>query len=203
VARGTDSRARLLDAAFASVVRNGYARTSARTIASIGRFSPGLIFYHYGTVDDLLVATLERSSQSRLNRYKVMVEHADSPAALLRILERLYREDVESGHVRVVSELVAASVAHAGLAAKVTPLIEPWVALAERAITAALADSPFAGMVPPRRLALAAATFYLGANLLTQLQPDGADVEELLGAVREVPPLLELLKRPASRPSGR
>ena len=203
MARGADSRTRLLDAAFESLVRNGYSRTSARVIATIGRFSPALIFYHYGTVDDLLVASLERSSASRLSRYEAVVDHTDSPAALLRLLDRAYREDVESGHVRAVSELVAAAVARPNLAEKVVPLIEPWLELVERAARLALADSPLANVLPPRRLALAAVTFYLGANLLTQLQPQGGDMEELLGAVADAAPLLELLKPPASRPSGR
>ena len=55
-------------------------------------------------------------------------------------------------------------------------------------------DRPgLARLVPPRQLAFAAVTFYLGANLLPQLVPDSREVEEILRTARRMAPLLDAI----------
>jgi hypothetical protein len=46
-----------------------YAGTSARAVAATGRFSAALIICHFGSVDALLLAVLDRVSRDRLVRY--------------------------------------------------------------------------------------------------------------------------------------
>lgn len=50
----------------------------------------------------------------------------------------------------------------------------------------------------------AAVTFYLGANLLTQLVPDGREVEEILETGKRLAPLIDafggLLRAPDQAP---
>lgn len=182
-----------MGAAFEALKTRGYAGTSTRAVARIGGFNPALIFYYFGSLQDLLVSALAESSAARLDRYRDAAEQARSLADLVRLLETIYREDVESGHIRVVSEMVAAGVAEPELAPRVVGLMEPWLDLAEAAISRALADTPFAGLVTPRELASVAVTFYLGANLLTHLVPEQAGASPLLGAAERLAPLLELV----------
>jgi hypothetical protein len=122
------------------------------------------------------------------------VAEAGSLSELLAILGQIYRDDVASGHIRVVSELVGASISRPELAGPVVALMEPWVELAERAIDAALARSPIRELVTARELALAAVTFYLGANLLTQLLPDRNEVSALLEDGGRLAPALALIE---------
>jgi len=60
------------------------------------------------------------------------------------------------------------------------------------------------GIVPPRQLVFAAVTFYLGANLLTQLVPDSREVEEILETGKRFAPLVDafggLLRAPDQAP---
>ena len=174
------TRERVVAAAFESLRTRGFAGTSTRAIAAIGGFNPGLIFYYFDSLDDLLVAALEQSSRARLERYAEAVERTGSLAELLDVLARIYEEDVASGHIRVVSELVGASVSRPELAPRVVALMEPWVELATNGVERALADTPLEGVVPAQELALAAVTFYLGANLLTHLVPERVDIDALL-----------------------
>ena len=53
-------RGRIVDAAIQTLISCGYANTSARAIATTGGFSPALVFYHFGSVDALLLAVLDR-----------------------------------------------------------------------------------------------------------------------------------------------
>jgi AcrR family transcriptional regulator len=178
------TRGRVVSAAFESLRTRGYAGTSTRAIAAIGGFNPGLIFYYFDSLDDLLVAALEESSRARLERYGEAVEAASSLPELLDVLARIYQEDVASGHIRVVSELVGASVSRSELAPRVVALMEPWVELATHGVESALAHTPLEGVVPAQELALAAVTFYLGANLLTHLVPERVNVDALLATGR-------------------
>ena len=185
------TRGRVVAAALEALKTKGYGGASSRVIAGLGGFQPGLIFYYFDSLDDLLVAALAESSADRLERYRTAVEAADTIETLLEVLSDIYREDVASGHIRVVSEMIGASVSNTELAPRVVALMEPWVELAESAVQRALVDSPLATLASPRELALAAVTFYLGANLLTHLVPDQADVTKLLETARGLAPLVD------------
>ncbi len=201
VKRG-DTKDAIVDAAFESLRRHGYAGTSTRAIAAIGGFNPALIFYYFETLDELLVAALAESSAGRLHRYRAAVEEAGSLEELLDVMQRIYEEDVASGHIRVVSELVGASVSRPELAPRVFALMEPWVDLAEGTVERVLADSPLAGLIRARELAFAAVTFYLGANLLSHLVPGRADIAAVIETARRLAPLVEALAGPGAGEQG-
>ena len=105
------TRARIVEATLETLKTKGYAGASTRAIAAAGNFNPALIFYHFGSLNDLLVAALEHSSGERLQRYRAALDESESLDELVSLLGRIYREDRDSGHIRVVSELVAGSVA--------------------------------------------------------------------------------------------
>jgi AcrR family transcriptional regulator len=188
-----NSRQRIIDATLTTLKQQGFAATSTRAIAAAGGFQSGLIFYYFPTLNDLLIAALEHASVQRLERYGDEVAAASSLSQLLGLLERIYADDRESGFVRVVSEMVAGSVANPELGPRMVALIEPWLAAAETAAERVLGPSGLTGVVTPRQLAFAAVTFYLGANLLTQLVPDSTEVEEILQTAKRLAPMLDML----------
>ena len=191
--RGT--RARIVDATLETLKTKGYAGTSTRAIATAGGFNPALIFYYFGSLKDLLLAALEHSSRERLERYRDAFQEAASIDQLTSLLGRIYREDVESGHIRVISELVAGSAAQPGLGPCIVELMEPWLELGEAAIERSLAGSPVLELASPRRLAYAAVTFYLGANLVSYLAPDEDDLTGLLDEAARLAPLVDAVLR--------
>jgi len=189
------TRQRSVEAALALLKEKGFAGSSTRAIAARGGFNPGLIFYYFPTLHDLLLAALEHSSEERLHRYRAEAAAAATLPELLALLERIYSDDRDSGHIRVVSELVAGSVAYPELGPRVVELMEPWLEVAETAAARVFAGTGLELFVSPRELAFAAVTFYLGANLLTQLVPEQEEVGKLLETGRRLAPLLELLQR--------
>lgn len=188
---------KLLRAALEALRTKGFAGASARTIAGLAGVNPGLIFYYFGTLDGLLLAALRQSSEERLARYRPAAEEVSSLSELIALLRRIYREDVESGHVRVVSELVAGSVSRPEMASQVMAQMEPWIELAERCVERTAGGSPLLTLASPRDLAFASVTFYLGANLMSHLGSDPPAVEDLLAAGERAAPFLDLLGRPA------
>jgi AcrR family transcriptional regulator len=175
----------LVHAAIATLEERGFARTSSRAVAERAGVNQALVFYYYGTFDELLLAALERVSTERLARYASAVEEAATASDLVATLRTVYAEDQASGALAVVSEVLAGSVTHAELGPRVVALMQPWVELVEGAVTRLMADSPFAGLADPHELALAAVTFYVGANLVTRLDPEHAGIDGLLGGAEQ------------------
>ncbi len=197
VARGEETRRRIVEAALESLRTRGFAASSTRAIAEIGGYNPALTFYYFGSLHELLLSALEEAGRDRLERYGGEAEAASSAGELLDLMQRIYREDVESGFIRVASEMVAGAVANPGLGPRVVELMQPWIDLAEASIRRVLAGTPLEAVADPAELASAAVMFYLGANLFTQLVPERAAVEPLLEAAERGAALADLL---AGRP---
>ena len=199
----SDRRDRLLEAALEALRTKGFAGASTRAIAALAGVNPGLIFYYFGTLDDLLLEALRQSSEARLERYRTAAREARSFPGLVALLRRIYQEDLESGHIRVVCEMVSAGVARPEIGRRVMELMEPWIGLAEEAVQEPLADAQLPVPVPARELAFAAVTFYLGANLVVHLGTDPPAVDGLLGAAEQGAAWLELLGgRAGDRPGS-
>jgi len=169
----------IVRAAFATLREEGFAGASARAIARRGGFNQALVFYHFGSVQNLLLAALDDSSRQRLTRYEAAVDGATSVAELIEAARDLHSEDRESGHITVLSEMISGSVGNPELGREIVPRMEPWLDLVESAIQRSLTGSPLAGMFPSRDLAFAVVALYLGIDLLAQLDGDRSREDRL------------------------
>src|SRR5688500_13077668 len=164
-----DTRRRIAHAALEALRTEGFAGATSRVIARIGGFNQALIFYHYGSLENALLAGLDLTSAERMARYRAALEDATTLEELLAVARKIYREDSASGHVAVVSQLVAGSLARPELAKGVLERMEPWVDFCEEAIRKVVAGSPLEEVIPVRELAYGLVSYYLGANLVTHL----------------------------------
>jgi AcrR family transcriptional regulator len=188
------TRQQIARAALEALRTEGFAGATSRAIARIGGFNQALIFYHYGTVDNALLAALDLTGEERMTRYRAAVDGATTLEELVQVARLIYREDSESGHVAVVSQMVAGSLARPGLAEGVLERIEPWIDFCEHAIRRVLAESPLEETLPVRELAYGLVTFYLGANLLTHLD-SATRTDALFEQVEAVVPALAAVLR--------
>jgi AcrR family transcriptional regulator len=177
-AQGADIRTRILDAAFQTVRTEGVARASARTIARNGGFNQALIFYHFGSIDDLLLAALDRSAAARMARYREVLSGA-TPAEFASLARRLYVEDVEAGHATVLAKLFAACGGNPALGAEMLRRLQPWLELAESLIQRLLAGLPFETLVDARAAAGAVLAMYVGIDLLNHLDGNRSRATDL------------------------
>jgi AcrR family transcriptional regulator len=187
---GETTRRQIVDAALETLKREGFAGATSRTIARAGRFNQALIFYHFGSLDGLLLAALDHTSSERLGRYRQAVADAASVDELLAALARLYAEDRERGHMTVVAQMVAGSAARPELKPALVERMEPWLALCEEAVEKGSRWLGLPELVPGRELAYAFVTFYLGVNLMTLLDEDRARTDALFARLDAVAPLL-------------
>ncbi len=192
----TETRHTIVDAALHALKTLGYAEVSARRIAAVGGFNQALIFYHFGSVDDLLVAALAQSSQHRLARYQERMGSAGNLLDLMSAARELYREDLQSGHVKVLAELVGAGSVSPELGAKVAQHVEPWLAFTTATLDRMLGQSSLRALVLPGDAAFALAALYLGMELLTSLSGDSAPVDSLFDSAARIATLLSAFSQP-------
>ena len=185
----------MIAAAIDSLKDVGYAGTSIREIARRGGFNSALISYYFGGLHGLLLAALDHSSEIRMQRYSEAVEQASTLEELMAVARRIYKEDVEGGHITIFTEMVAASLAHPELAPELIGRSEPWLDFVEGAIKKAGGDNPIFQMLPTREIAYAILCFYLGVNLMTQLDEDNTQVEALFELADRFAPLIAPLVR--------
>jgi AcrR family transcriptional regulator len=177
--RAEATRSALVQAALETLKEHGLEGTTARAIAARAGVNQALVFYHFGGVDDLLLAALDASATERFERYRTAMAAAPSAQEKVAAARRLYREDVDGGHVTVIAELVSASVARPDLRPALIERMQPWLELVADVLRDAVGDSPVAELVPLEEAASAFVALYLGLNLLSRLDPANAQVEAL------------------------
>jgi AcrR family transcriptional regulator len=177
--RGAATRSRIVEAAVETLKREGYAGTSARAIAATGGFNQALIFYHFGSVRDLLIAALDRTSDERMATYRAAAAEASDLVELTHVAGRIFREDLASGHVKVMVELIAGASTDPELAPAIVARVEPWIEFAREQAERIGATSPLGSMAPPEDVAYAIVALFLGLEMLSHLEDDTARAERL------------------------
>jgi AcrR family transcriptional regulator len=175
----------IVKATLETLREEGFAGATSRAIARRGDFNQALIFYHFGSLENLLVAALRQTSEERVARYRDAVAPIDTLTGLIPVMADLWEEDRAGGHVRVVAQVIAGSANRPELASQVVELMEPWTTLAEETFRRVLP----AGL-PVGDLAYATVVWYVGVNLITHLDPTGTQVEALFEHARTWAPLL-------------
>jgi AcrR family transcriptional regulator len=188
-----ETKDRIIEAASHILRTEGYAGTSARTIAKAAGCNSALIFYHFGGVDPLLLAALDRSAEQRMAAHQKAVAGAKTLEDLVEVATTIYRTDIEGGHITLFTELVGASIARPELREEIVVRAEPWIDFVEETLERVIGGSPLAKLMPPRDLAYAAITFYLGVNMFTHLDADRTRTEALFGLAGRVAPRAKLL----------
>ena len=185
-------RARIVEAALRSLVREGYANTSARTIAATGNFSPALVFYHFGSVDALLLAALDHVSAERLSRYRRRLHGVRTVGDLAAGMQELYVEDQQDGYLTAVQEIVGGMAFDRQLGAEIVHRMQPWVDFAESLADGILATSPLRGLIDPSVIGTAAIALYMGLEIVARMRGgDAGGSEALMATLIQAAPFID------------
>lgn len=103
------TRDRLLDATARVLIEQGQAKVSTRHIAEAAGVAHGLIRYHFGSLDDLMRATLERACTEILDRQRALYASERPFIEKWRAAMGFVDVDLEAGFPKLVAELIARS----------------------------------------------------------------------------------------------
>ena len=150
--RTADTRALILDAARIRLLADGYGGLSTRKVADEAGVPLSQLHYHFGSKQGLILAVLEVENQRRLARQQNMYAE-DAP--LWQRYERacdFLEDDLDSGYVRVLQEMIAAGWSNEELGGAVREPLGGWFALLMRGGTrGGAALRPACAHSPPRR----------------------------------------------------
>ncbi|MFI8340552.1 TetR/AcrR family transcriptional regulator [Streptomyces sp. NPDC085639] len=168
------TKEKLLEGALRTVVEQGVAKASARTIAATAGVGQGLIFYHFGSVDELLAAACRFGAEQRVARYRERLAALGSLTELLEFARSMHEEERAAGNVSLLGQLLAAGQTSPVLAAATADGLGLWIRELEEVLTRLLSATPLAGYADPAGLARATAASFIGIELYEGVDPQGA-----------------------------
>jgi AcrR family transcriptional regulator len=124
-----DTRAAILGAARDCILNDGYASLSTRRVAEAAEVPLSQIHYHFRSKQQLILAVLEAENARLLARQRTMFS---GPEPLWRQWEEacdFLDDDLRSGYVRILQEMVAASWSDPAVADAVRELLGGWFRL--------------------------------------------------------------------------
>jgi AcrR family transcriptional regulator len=185
------TKLQIVEAALRTLRTKGFAGASARAIASEGSFNQALVFYHFGSVRNLLLAVLDLIGERRMKEYGPAFERARTAPELVGLARTIYFDDLERGYITVLGEMVSGGVADADLGAEVAARIEPWIDLVERKLDQLLTGTPLQSLASPRDMAFGLVALYFGMDMLSHMQRDRSRAESLLDLATNLSAVME------------
>lgn len=190
----------LLEAAKKVLRQNGYAGLSTRDVAEMAGVPLSQIHYHFGSKQGLVLALFEYLNAQLLDRQNALF--ADSALTFSQQWDRACEyldDDIASGYVRVLQELLAASFSDAAVAKIIRASIMGWVDLIVAA--ARRAEQRLGGLGPltPEDVGALAANAFIGAEslYLLGLEKRGSPVRQALRRIGD------LIRMAETRSKGR
>lgn len=195
---GVETRSKILDATLRTLHDEGIVGASARAIARTGDFNQALIFYHFGSVDEAIVAAVGELSRRRLERYHDSLLQVDNLTDLVHVARGLYENDRDSGEVTVLAQAFAGASRDPDMGPALFEHIDAWNQLIAEVLESAIATSALGGtvmaaMIPRRELAMAISALFLGIELVGDLDPERANTDAMFGAIAAMAKLGESL----------
>ena len=175
----------LLEAAKKVLRQNGYAALSTRDVAAAAGVPLSQIHYHFGSKQGLMLALFDYLNAQLLDRQNAMFH--DATLSLSQRWDRAcdyLDEDIASGYVRVLQELIAASWSDPEVAKVVRGGLMSWFELI--AEVARQADKELGGLGPfsAEEVAALVSSAFIGAESLY-----------LVGAEKKGAPVRQSLRR--------
>jgi len=190
----TDTRAAILAATRSVVLDRGVAAISTRKVAEEAGVPLSQIHYHFGSKEQLVLATLD-SENARLLTRQAALYAGDEPLSQQWATACDYLDDdLASGYVRILHEMIATGFSHAEVRARVRALFDGWLEV----LTTAFRHHQDRGLdlrpfTVEEVVALTAASF-MGGELFLLLDRESPSLP-VRGALRAVATLIEAAER--------
>lgn len=131
---GAATRTLILQAARRRLCDGGYAQLNVRDIARDAGVNHALISYHFQGKQQLVLAVLDEANAQLLERQKRMYAEPGSASGKWQQACEFYEQDLQSGFVRLMMELMAASFSDEALRREFVPRLLAWTQVVDAAV---------------------------------------------------------------------
>jgi len=199
---GDETRRRIADATLETLRNEGIVGTSARAIARTGDFNQALIFYHFGSIDEAIVAAVQTMSDRRLESHRAQLESVQSLTELIDVAKSLHEQDRSEHNMTVLVQAFAGAAGDTEMGPKLYAQLTPWTEMVTGAINRVLDSAVIESAVPHEQITQMISALFLGIELLDDLDPS-ANTAALFDTLKSLAGLLEgLLDNPLLQALG-
>ena len=189
LAKKPETSTTLLEAAKKVLRQNGYAGLSTRDVAAEAGIPLSQIHYHFGSKQGMVLALFEYLNAQLLDRQNALFGDAT-----LKLSEQWDRacdyleDDIASGYVRVLQELIAASWSDAEVAKVVRAGLIGWIELIAELVRKAERELGGLGPFSPEDVAALVSSAFIGGESLYLLgvEKKGAPVRQALRRIGDL-----------------
>lgn len=161
---GASTRARVLDAAEQVISDRGYSGLSTRLVAEAAGVPLSQIHYHFGSKLDLVLAVLEEQNHRLLERQTEMFSSATPLSRQWDQACDFLEDDLRSGFVRLLQEMIAAGWSDTQIASAVKTQLQGWHRLLADVARRAAERIETLDLFTPEEFASLAMSAFLGAE---------------------------------------
>ncbi|RYF15843.1 MAG: TetR/AcrR family transcriptional regulator [Comamonadaceae bacterium] len=185
---GANTRTLILDAARRRLIEQGYASLNVRDIARDAGVNHALIGYHFNGKQQLVLAVLDEVNTRLLERQSRMYAEPARASQKWRQACGFYEEDLQSGYVKLVMELMGASFHDEALRREFTPRLLAWQSLIEGAVDSFIAESGVQLPVSARAISAWITWFWMGmeASMALGIPEEQGHQREALDAMAKL-----------------
>lgn len=177
----SSTRTKLVAAAAQTVRESGVAAASARAIAARAQVNQALVFYHFGTVSELLEAACRQAVDDSAAYYRDQFSTVTSLTGLLAIGRELHERERSAGNVAMMAQFMSGVQHDPVLARAAKYAMCCWTAEIEEVLGRVLLDSPLAEIADVPGLARALGAGFIGLELY-----EGVDAEGMASALESL-----------------
>ncbi len=188
-----DTRAAILAAARACLLADGYANLSTRAVAEAADVPLSQIHYHFGSKQQLIVAVLAAENARLLDRQRAMFAGSEPLWVQWERACDYLDEDLRSGYVRILQEMIAAGWSDPDVAAEVRRAQAGWYALLSDVAERNAARLGGLGPFTPAEVAALMGLPFMGAEAMILLGTTDAELPAR-SALRKVGRLIRALE---------
>ena len=196
---GLSTREAILEATFQRVASDGYSQLNIREIAREAGVNHALINYHFRNKQQLVLEVLDQANRRLLARQENMYAQPDTVSGKWRKACEFYGEDIRSGFVKLIMELMAASFSDPVLRAGYLPRFLAWRRVVDAAVQDAIAQHGLDLPISAQAISTMIGCFWVGMEAEVALgvaEPQGHH-QEALGAMLSLLQLMEKRQQPA------
>jgi AcrR family transcriptional regulator len=187
----SDTRARLLQAAADTVRDQGVAAASARVIAGRAGINQALVFYHFGTVSELVEAACQQAVNDAADRYRDRFAHVTSLPELLQVGRDLHEQELAIGNVAMMGQLMSGARHDPVLRRAAGYAMTRWIGEIQSVVQRVMHGSPLADLADSAGIARAISASFIGLELYDGVDSDGA--AQALASLERLAVLIEVV----------
>ena len=165
----TTTKEGVLAAAKQALIESGYAQLSTRRIAEMAGVPLSQIHYHFGSKQNLVLEVLAEENRRLLDRQSAMYSSDQSLSRQWEQACDYLDDDLDSGYVRVLQEMMAAGWSDPEIAVAVRSYLDGWFTLLRSVAATAMEGIGTTAVLESEHLGALVGAAFLGAEALMLL----------------------------------